>query len=163
VRVVNGAGRYLSPPKPLSAVPARRATDFPGSTQPPAPVATQPTRGGKRVPFDPAGFSAALLGVEARDPRAYFSVVVVTPPPGQLEPFSVVALHTVRAVNGDLVGVANGQLLVYLHATGRKHAPYFIERLRDNWQQAGRGELIVDVLAYPPDQDRLRTLLATAL
>jgi hypothetical protein len=31
--------------------------------------------------------------------------------------------------------------------------------LRDNWEQAGQGELIVDVLAYPADQVRLRTLL----
>ena len=62
-------------------------------------------------------------------------------------------------MNGDLVALTSNQVLIHLHATGRKHAPYFIDRLRENWKNAGSGELIIDVLAYPADQDRLRNLL----
>ena len=69
------------------------------------------------------------------------------------------SLQTVRAVNGDLVALTSNQVLIHLHSTGRKHAPYFIDRLRENWKNAGSGELIIDVLAYPADQDRLRNLL----
>jgi hypothetical protein len=139
--------------------PARRTADFPDSDQLAIPVATQPTRAGNRIPFEPALFRAAILDTEKRDPNVFFAVAAVTAPPGQLEAFSLVALRTVRAVNGDLVGVAGNQVLIYLHGTGRKHAPHFVQRLRDNWEQVGHGELIVDIMAYPTDQVRLRTLL----
>jgi KaiC/GvpD/RAD55 family RecA-like ATPase len=163
VKLVNSVVRNGTPTSmpasPAPAAPTRRTADFPDSAQLAAPTAAQPTRGGARVPFEPAAFRAAILDIEARDPHVFFAVAAVTAPPGQLEAFSVVALKTVRAVNGDLVGVAGNQVLIYLHGTGRKHAPHFVQRLRDNWEQVGHGELIVDIIAYPTDQVRLRTLL----
>jgi KaiC/GvpD/RAD55 family RecA-like ATPase len=158
VKLVNSV-RNGTPPMPMPATPARRTADYPDSEQLAIPVATQPTRGGTRVPFDAAGFRKAIIDIEARDPHVFFCVAAITAPPGQLEPFSEVALKTVRAVNGDLVAVTGNQVLIYLHGTGRKHAPHFVQRLRDNWEQAGHGELIVDIMAYPADQVRLRTLL----
>ena len=95
----------------------------------------------------------------ALDPRAPFSVVALTPPPGELQNLSAVVLETVRAINGDLVAASSNQVLIYLHGTGRKHAPCFVDRLRERWQQVGHGEPIVDIVAYPADQDRIRTLL----
>jgi hypothetical protein len=159
VKLVNSVTRNGTPPMSTPASPARRTADFPDSEQLATPTASQPMRGGARVPFEPAAFRAAILDIEARDPRVFFAVAAVTAPPGQLEAFSVVALRTVRAVNGDLVAVAGNQVLIYLHGTGRKHAPHFVQRLRDNWEQVGHGELIVDIIAYPTDQVRLRTLL----
>jgi len=161
VKLVNPV-RAATPPMPMAAAPAtpaRRTADFGDSEQLAIPTVTQPTRGGARVPFAAAEFRAALLEIEARDPNVFFAVTVVTAPPGQLDAFSTVALRTVRAVNGDLVGVAGNQVLIYLHGTGRKHAPHFVQRLRDNWEQVGHGELIVDIMAYPADQVRLRNLL----
>ena len=159
VKLVNSVARNATPPMAALASPGRRATDFPDSEQLAIPTVSQPTRAGARVPFDATGFRAALLDIEARDPHVFFAVAVVTAPPGHLDTFSVVALRTVRAVNGDLVGVAGNQVLIYLHGTGRKHAPHFVQRLRDNWEQVGHGELIVDIMAYPVDQVRLRTQL----
>jgi len=159
VKLVNSVARNGTPPMPMPATPARRSADFPDSTQLAIPTAEQPTRNGARVPFDGAGFRKAILDIEARDPHVFFCVTAITAPPGQLEPFSVVALKTVRAINGDLVAVAGNQVLIYLHGTGRKHAPLFVQRLRDTWEQFGPGELIVDIIAYPADQVRLRTLL----
>lgn len=158
VKVANGALR-VTPPKPMAVLPARRASDFPDSGSPQVTVPPQPTRSGARVPFDGPGFRTAVQAVTALDPVAFFSVLVVTAPPGELTNLAAVTLRTVRAVNGDLVGVANNQVLVYLHGTGRKHAPCFADRLRDNWQNEGQGELIVDYLTYPTDQERLRALL----
>jgi archaellum biogenesis ATPase FlaH len=159
VKLVNSVARNGTAPTTMPDAPARRTADFSDSEQLSIPTASQPTRGGARVPFDAAAFRAAIIDIEARDPHVFFAVAAVTAPPGQLEAFSVVALRTVRAVNGDLVGVAGNQVLIYLHGTGRKHAPHFVQRLRDNWEQVGHGELIVDIIAYPTDQVRLRTLL----
>jgi hypothetical protein len=162
VKLVNSVARNGTPSMSMPASPtspARRTADYPDSQQLATPTVSQPTRSGARVPFEPAAFRAAILDIEARDPHVFFAVAAVTAPPGQLEAFSVVALRTVRAVNGDLVGVAGNQVLIYLHGTGRKHAPHFVQRLRDNWEQVGHGELIVDIIAYPTDQVRLRTLL----
>jgi KaiC/GvpD/RAD55 family RecA-like ATPase len=159
VTVMGGTPRDETPDFTMPAVPARRTTDFSGNEKLPAPAVVQPTRNGVRVPFEAASFRAALLDIEAKDPRVFFAVIAVTAPPGQLEAFAGVALETIRAINGDLVAKSANQVLIYLHGTGRKHAPLFVQRLRDNWEQAGQGELIVDVLAYPADQVRLRTLL----
>jgi hypothetical protein len=161
VKVMQGAGapRRPTPIKPLSAIPARRAADFPDTGEPAPKLPVQPSKNGVHVPLDAAGFRAEINEVTSNDPRAVFVLAVVTPPPGKLAALSNVSLQTVRAVNGDLVALTSNQVLIHLHATGRKHAPYFIDRLRENWKNAGSGELIVDVLAYPADQDRLRNLL----
>jgi circadian clock protein KaiC len=158
VKVANGAMR-VTPPKPMSVMPVRRASDFPDSASPQVSIPPQPTRSGARVPFDGPGFRAAVQSVTALDPLAFFSVLVVTAPPGELTNLAAVTLRTVRAVNGDLVAVVNNQVLIYLHGTGRKHAPCFADRLRSNWENEGQGELIVDYVAYPTEQERLRSLL----
>ena len=159
VKLMNGPARRATPVVPLSVMPARRAIDFPDAAGPESPSVAQPTRSGARVPFDAAGFRGAIQSILAGDSRSMFSIVALTTPPGELERVSDVVLRTVRAVNGDLVAVASNQVFIYLHATGRKHAPYFVQRLRDTWQNVGHGELIVDVLGYPGDQERIRTLL----
>lgn len=159
VKVVNGGAKVIpiARPTPASAMPARRSADFSENAQLALPK--QPVRDGQRVPFDGIAFRAALQSAMAGDPRAPFSVVALTPPPGELPSLTSVSMDTVRAVNGDLVAVANNQVLIYLHGTGRKHAPCFVDRLRDRWQQVGHGEPIVDIVAYPGDQDRIRSLL----
>ena len=161
VKVMNGgaAARRPTPVTPLSAMPSRRAVDFPDPDEPLPRLPVQPSKNGVHVALDAAGFRREILEVTTEDPRAVFVMAVVTPPPGKLAPLSTVALQTVRAVNGDLVAMTSNQVLIHLHATGRKHAPYFISRLQENWKNAGSGELIIDVLAYPADQDRLRNLL----
>ena len=160
VKMMNGpaAAKRLTP-APLSAIPARRAADISDSPGAPAPLPAQPIRNGVHVPLNAAGFRAAVLEVTTQDPRAVFVLAMITPPPGQLTHLAAVSLQTIRAVNGDLVAATDNQILIHLHATSRKHAPYFIDRLRENWKNAGRGELIIDIVAYPADQDRLRTLL----
>ena len=160
VKLSNGAV-HVTPPKPMAVMPARRASDFSDSGMAQPTVPPQPTRNGGRVPFDGAGFRNAVQAVTAMDPAAFFCVLVITAPPGELSNLAAVTLRTVRAVNGDLVGAVNNQVLIYLHGTGRKHAPCFADRLRDNWQNEGRGELIIDYLAYPMDQERLRTVLGS--
>ena len=161
VKLMNGAAapRRSTPVMPLSVMPARRSVDFPDAAGPESPSVAQPTRSGARVPFDAAGFRGAIQTILGADSRSAFSIVALTTPPGELDRVGDVVLRTVRAVNGDLVAVANNQVLIYLHATGRKHAPYFVQRLRDTWQNVGHGELIVDILGYPGDQERIRTLL----
>ena len=158
VKVVNNA--RPTPSAPLSIVPSRRAVDISDDEGgDPSDLPVQPTRDGERVAFDRAGFNAAISDIVADDPRALFAITVITPPPGLLGPLAGVSLRTVRAVNGDLVAVTENQVMIYLHGTGRKHARYFVERLRENWKNAGAGELVVDVLGYPADHDRIRTLL----
>jgi len=159
VKLMNGAARRSTPIMPLSVMPARRAIDLSEVAGAESPSVAQPTRSGARVPFDAPGFRGAIQSILAADSRSMFSIVALTTPPGELERVGDVVLRTVRAVNGDLVAVANNQVFIYLHATGRKHAPYFVQRLRDSWQNVGHGELIVDVLGYPGDQERIRTLL----
>ncbi len=159
VKLMNGAARRATPVMPLSVVPARRAIDIPDVGVPEAQSIAQPKRSGARVPFDAAGFRGAIQAILASDSRSMFSIIALTTPPGELERAGDVVLRTVRAVNGDLVAIASNQVLIYLHATGRKHAPYFVQRLRDTWQNVGHGELIVDILGYPGDQERIRTLL----
>lgn len=165
VKVANGGGARVIPigkPTPvrsLSAMPSRRSADFTDGPPADLPVPKQPVSDGTRVPFDAAGFRDAVQTMAAIDARAPFSVVALTPPPGELQSLAKVVLETVRAVNGDLVATTSSQIFIYLHGTGRKHAPCFVDRLRDRWQQVGHGEPIVEIVAYPTDQDRIRTLL----
>ena len=160
VKVMSGGG--ASPPDADQTVVGNTGAScggLPRRDDPAPKLPAQPMKNGVHVPLDAAGFRAEVNEVTSNDPRAVFVLAVVTPPPGKLAALSTVSLQTVRAVNGDLVALTSNQVLIHLHATGRKHAPYFIDRLRENWKNAGSGELIIDVLAYPADQDRLRNLL----
>ena len=168
VKVANNGGARVipigrpTPARPLSAMPSRRSADFSDASTAGLPLPKQPIQSGERVPFDAAAFRVAVQTMASLDPRAPFSVVALTPPPGELQNLSKVVMETVRAVNGDLVATTSSQVFIYLHGTGRKHAPFFVDRLRERWQQVGHGEPIVDIVAYPTDQDRIRAILGAA-
>ena len=67
-----------------------------------------------------------------------------------------------RVDGGDLAGVSGPELTVYLHSARRKDVSPFIERLREEWRRIGKGEIEVETLSYPADEQRVQALLGPA-
>jgi len=140
----------------------RRGHNAADEMEPETLVVTQPGDGKDLEPFDNDGFLSAIRSHLTQDRLPFFTLVTLTPPAGShLRPLCDLALRSMRIDGGDLAGIADDSVLLYLHSSRRKDIAPFVERLREEWRRMGNGELTSDVVAYPTDEARIRTLVET--
>ena len=92
----------------------------------------------------------------------FFTIVRARVPDHDARALSEVAIRTMRVDGGDLAAVDGAELSVYLHSARRKDVSPFVERLRDEWRRIGKGEIEVDTLSYPADEQRVQELFGPA-
>ncbi len=126
------------------------------------PLAVQPQAGGGFTPLDGAGFRDAVKAHVTGDRVPFFTIVRARVGDDDAQALSAVAIRTMRVDGGDLAGVSGPELTVYLHSARRKDVSPFIERLREEWRRIGKGEIEVDTLSYPADEQRVHALLGPA-
>jgi len=124
------------------------------------PLVLQPDRaGGEPTALSEREFGTAVGEHLHRERAPFFTVVSLRPQKGSPEPIAEIAMRTIRVEGGDLVGRADGRVLIYLHSARRKDVVPFIDRLRNEALKAGCGELTVDTAAYPADADRVQEIV----
>ncbi|HEX2781736.1 MAG TPA: ATPase domain-containing protein [Gemmatimonadaceae bacterium] len=123
------------------------------------PLVTQPQNGNGFEPFEGDAFRDAVRAHITGDRIPFFTIVTVRVAHGEAADLSRLALHTMRVEGGDLVGVDGDEVSVYLHSARRKDITPFIERLREEWRHNGHGELEIDALSYPADEQRVQSML----
>lgn len=136
----------------------RRGHTDEAELEPEAPLVTQPGNGKGLEPFDGSAFLGAVRTHLAQDRLPFFTLVTLTPSKGQRQ-LADLALKSIRVDGGDLAGISDKNVLLYLHSARRKDIPPFVERLKDEWRRAGNGDLQTDVAAYPTDEERIRSLV----
>ena len=124
------------------------------------PVVMQPMHGTSYTALDAKGFRQAVQAHVTGDRVPYFTVATFRPTRGQPHALAELAMKTMRVDGGDLAGVADDCVTVYLHSARRKDVPPFVERLRDEWRRSGMGELDVETATYPGDEEKLRDYVA---
>ena len=138
----------------------RRGHTSTAEAEPEAPVVTQPGNGNGPEPFDSEGFRDAVRTHLTQDRLPFFTLVTLTPAKAQRQrQLADLALRTIRVDGGDLAGISDNNVLLYLHSARRKDIPPFVERLKDEWRRAGNGDLQTEVAAYPTDEERIRSLV----
>lgn len=105
--------------------------------------------------IDAQRFRAAVGHALDRD-GTVFSVVLFNPEPEELEALASLVGRMMRIATGDVAGFVGDRLAVYMPDTRRADISPFVRRVTDAWRRAGRGEMRVVQLAYPPDEERLR-------
>jgi KaiC/GvpD/RAD55 family RecA-like ATPase len=126
-------------------------------------VVRQPTGGGALpTPLDEDGFRRVLRVHMAEDRLPLFTVVSARPAGGDTGRLSEVALRCVRVDSGDLVGVVDGRVAIYLHSARRKDVTRFVERLRERWHHTAQDELELDVASYPTDDAKVTSMFGAA-
>jgi CheY-like chemotaxis protein len=129
------------------------------------PIVAQPGTGDGYQPFDSDGFRSALQAHMSRDRIPFFTVLTLQPQKpddGALHALSDMTLREMRVEGGDLTGIVDDRVAVYLHSARRKDVTPYVERVREAWRRTGRGELRIDTASYPADEPQIRTLLDSA-
>ena len=95
----------------------------------------------------------------------FFTLVRLKPTDGRAD--SVMTLGDaarahLRVESGDMVGRLDGSVAVFLQAARRKDVAPFVARVRDAWRSRGGGDLDVEMVAFPAEQDALRRMLEGA-
>lgn len=107
-------------------------------------------------------FRGALQARLQTNGAPFFTLVRLKP--ADARPDSVVTLADaarahLRAESGDMAGRLDGSVAVFLQAARRKDVAPFVARVRDSWRAHGGGDLDVEMLAFPSEQDALRRML----
>lgn len=133
----------------------------------PDPLLSLPSNG--TGVFDEQAFRNAVQAQIQSDGLAFFTVLRLTPSAAGQESgpadasraqrLATIAQTCVRADGGDLVGIGEGGVTIYLHSARRKDVGPFVERVREAWRAAGEGELDVATAAYPANEAELHSLL----
>lgn len=107
-------------------------------------------------------FRGALQARLSTNGAPFFTLVRLKP--ADSRPDSVLTLADaarahLRAESGDMAGRLDGSVAVFLQAARRKDVAPFVARVRDSWRAHGGGDLDVEMLAFPSEQDALRRML----
>ena len=139
------------------------AAPLPAEPEDETAVVRQPTGGGALpTPLDEDGFRRVLRVHMAEDRLPLFTVVSARPAGGDTGRLSEVALRCVRVDSGDLVGVLDGRVAIYLHSARRKDVARFVERLRESWNRTAQEDLELDVASYPTDDAKVTSMFGAA-
>lgn len=123
------------------------------------PLITLPRGRDSYVVLDAHAFRNAMNVLIARA-HGPFSVLVIRPAvPGGTLRLAQIVVDQLRGGSGDLAGYLESAVGVMLHGAGREGATRFRDRVRDAWQRAGGGELIVEIAEYPLEEQRTIDLL----
>jgi KaiC/GvpD/RAD55 family RecA-like ATPase len=123
------------------------------------PIVTQPEAGGRPVAFDEDGFRDAVDAHLRHDRVPFFTLVRLASRDGALDELAALAVESVRTDGGDLAGLLDGGVGIYLHSARRADVAPFVTRVRERWLRAGHGELEVETMVFPTDEERVRALV----
>jgi KaiC/GvpD/RAD55 family RecA-like ATPase/DNA-binding NarL/FixJ family response regulator len=126
------------------------------------PLVSQPQADGRVSAFDMHDFRNAITQHLAQDRAPFFTLVRLRLPHGDKsapQELAAAVMRALRLEGGDLAGVLDDGVAIYLHSARRKDVAPFVERVREEWLRSGGGELEVDLAAYPAEEDRIQSLL----
>jgi CheY-like chemotaxis protein len=107
-------------------------------------------------------FRGAVQARLSTNGAPFFTLVRMKPTDGR--PDAVTSLADaarshLRAESGDMAGRLDGSVAVFLQAARRKDVAPFVARVRDSWRAQGGGDMDVEMVAFPSEQDALRRML----
>lgn len=109
--------------------------------------------------LDEMQFRSAVVGAAHESGDRLFGVLLLHPAEHELDALDALAAlvaRTVRAANGDRVGVIGKRVAVYLPGTRRLEASHVVRRIGDEWLNDGHEPLRVVQRTHPADRDLLR-------
>jgi KaiC/GvpD/RAD55 family RecA-like ATPase/CheY-like chemotaxis protein len=112
--------------------------------------------------LDERSFRGAVNARLASTVAPFFTMVRLKPMDARPESVGTLAEAArahLRVESGDLAGRLDGSVAVFLQSARRKDVAPFVSRMRDAWRAAGGGDLDVEMLAFPAEQEAVRRML----
>lgn len=123
---------------------------------------------GSMQPLDRQAFSAALAVHVAHDHPTQYTVVRLAPArdawgtsdsSATLEELCEIVVRSARVASGDLIGIMDDRIAVYLHGARLSDAEPFVARVQAAWAARRYAPVEVDFSTYPSDEPQLRAFM----
>ena len=120
----------------------------------------QPTSDGSTYePMPGDALARSVRGYLERDQLPYFTLFLITPEKGDIAGLAKLALNIVRVESGDLVGIQGKRVIAYLDSARPKDLASLKIRLREHALRLGYGDIDIQALGFPANEDAVRELL----
>jgi KaiC/GvpD/RAD55 family RecA-like ATPase/DNA-binding NarL/FixJ family response regulator len=120
----------------------------------------QPTSDGSHYqPMSGEALTKSIRGYLDRQVQPFFTLFVISPEKGDIGGFAKLALKIVRVESGDLVSVHGKKVVAYLDSARPKDLNSLRNRLRDHALRLGFGDIEIEALGFPANEDAVRALL----
>jgi DNA-binding response OmpR family regulator len=121
------------------------------------PLVTQPQDATGQPQVLPADRFATAVSSYLRLAQApFFTLLHLCPEDGDVAAAAQLALATSRLDSGDLVGYAEGGVVLFAEGARPKELAGLQDRLREKWAAAHAGGLAIEASGFPADEDRIR-------
>ena len=131
------------------------------SPHPEPGVVLQPTTSGTGAyqPLSGDALTQSIRGYLDRQVPPFFTLFLIRPEKGDIAGFARLALKIVRVESGDLVSVHGKKIIAYLDSARPKDLNSLRNRLRDHALRLGFGDIEIEALGFPANEDAVRKLL----
>jgi DNA-binding response OmpR family regulator len=133
--------------------------DLMSSTPEPGMV-LQPTADGSTYePMAGDALTKSVRGYLDRDQLPFFTLFLLKSEKGEAAKLAKLVLNIVRVESGDLVGIRGKEVIAYLDSARPKDLASLKIRLREHALRLGFGDLEIEALGFPANEDAVRELL----
>ena len=130
------------------------------SSAPEPGMVLQPTSDGSTYePMSGEALTKSVRGYLDRDQLPFFTLFLLKPEKGEVSKLAKLVLNIVRVESGDLVGVRGKEVIAYLDSARPKDLASLKIRLREHALRLGFGDLEIEALGFPANEDDVRQLL----
>jgi len=120
----------------------------------------QPTTDGSTyVPMAADALAKSVRGYLDREQSPFFTLFLIRPEKGELAGLAKLALNIVRVESGDLVGIHGKRVIAYLDSARPKDLASLKIRMREHALRLGYGDIEIEALGFPANEDAVRELL----
>jgi hypothetical protein len=101
----------------------------------------------------------SVRGYLDRDQLPFFTLFLIKSEKGEAAKLAKLVLNIVRVESGDLVGIRGKEVISYLDSARPKDLASLKIRLREHALRLGFGDLEIEALGFPANEDAVRELL----
>jgi DNA-binding response OmpR family regulator len=130
------------------------------TTAPEPGMILQPTSDGSSyLPMSGDALTKSVRGYLERDQLPFFTLFMIKPEKGEIQGLAKMVLNIVRVESGDLVGVLGKRVVAYLDSARPKDLASLKIRMREHALRLGYGDIEIEALGFPANEDVVRDLL----
>jgi CheY-like chemotaxis protein len=133
--------------------------DLMSSTPEPGMVLQPTADGSSYEPMSGDALTKSVRGYLDREQLPFFTLFLIKPEKGDVHKLAKLVLNIVRVESGDLVGVHDKRVIAYLDSARPKDLASLKIRLREHALRLGYGDIDIEALGFPANEDEVRELL----
>jgi hypothetical protein len=120
----------------------------------------QPTADGYSYePMSGDALTKSVRGYLDRDQLPFFTLFLIKAEKGEVTRLAKLALNLMRVESGDLVGLHGKRVICYLDSARPKDLASLKIRMREHALRLGFGDIEIEALGFPANEDAVRELL----